>query len=149
MDFICEFFRPEAECKGLGVTCHKDLPSNEVFVRTDREKLYAVLTNLAKNAIKYTDAGEIELGYIKKSEVIEFYVKDTGIGIPADRIEAIFERFVQADISDRMAHQGAGLGLAISKAYVEMLGGEIWVESEKGKGSTFYFTLPLTTHPAD
>lgn len=69
-------------------------------------------------------------------------MKDTGIGIPKDRQEAIFERFIQADISDKMALQGAGLGLSISKAYVEMLGGKIWLESETGKGSTFYFTIP-------
>jgi CheY-like chemotaxis protein len=74
-------------------------------------------------------------------------VKDTGIGIPKDRQEAIFERFIQADIADKMAYQGAGLGLSITKAYVEMLGGEIWVESEEGIGSTFYFTLPYYTKP--
>ncbi|NQU33148.1 MAG: response regulator [Bacteroidetes bacterium] len=75
--------------------------------------------------------------------ILEFYVKDTGIGIPKDRQEAIFERFVQADIEDKLAWQGSGLGLSISKAFVEMLGGRIWVESEVGKGSTFYFTLPI------
>jgi CheY-like chemotaxis protein len=73
---------------------------------------------------------------------LQFYVKDTGIGIPKCRQEAIFERFIQADIADKMAYQGAGLGLSISKAYVEMLGGKIWVEAEEGKGSSFYFTLP-------
>ena len=78
---------------------------------------------------------------------LQFYVKDTGIGIPKDRQEAIFERFVQADIADKMAYQGAGLGLSITKAYVEMLGGKIWVESLEGIGSTFYFTLPYYTHP--
>jgi CheY-like chemotaxis protein len=95
-----------------------------------------------KNAIKYTEEGEIEVGYSKKGGTLEFYVKDTGIGIPEDRQSAIFERFVQADIEDTKARQGAGLGLAITKSYVEMLGGKIWVESEEGSGSTFYFTLP-------
>ena len=74
--------------------------------------------------------------------MLEFYVKDTGIGIPKSRQEAIFDRFVQADIGDRRAFQGAGLGLSISKAYVEMLGGTIRVDSEEGKGSCFYFTIP-------
>jgi signal transduction histidine kinase len=69
-------------------------------------------------------------------------VKDTGIGIPKDRQEAIFERFIQADIFDKMARQGAGLGLTISRAYVEMLDGKIWVISEEAKGSTFFFTIP-------
>ena len=104
--------------------------------------MYAILTNLVKNAIKYTENGTIEFGCFKKGDFLEFYVKDTGIGIPKDRQEAIFERFIQADIADKMARQGAGLGLSISKAYVEMLGGKIWVESEEGIGSTFYFTLP-------
>lgn len=107
----------------------------------------------SKNAIKYTDDGSIEFGYSIKPIVqlssrkveydeLEFYVKDTGIGIPVDRQQAIFERFVQADISDTMCYQGAGLGLSISKAYVEMLNGKLWVESIEGKGSTFYFTIP-------
>jgi len=73
---------------------------------------------------------------------LEFYVKDTGIGIPKNRQHAIFDRFVQADIEDKDAMEGAGLGLSICKAYVEMLGGKIWVESELGAGSQFYFTIP-------
>jgi len=73
---------------------------------------------------------------------LKFYVKDTGIGIEKNRQRAIFERFIQADIDNKQAQQGSGVGLAISKAYVEMLGGKIWVESEPGHGSTFYFTLP-------
>ena len=74
--------------------------------------------------------------------LLQFYVKDTGIGIPKDRQDAIFERFIQADIFDKQAYQGAGLGLSIAKAYVEMLGGEIRMESEPGNGSVFYFTHP-------
>lgn len=73
---------------------------------------------------------------------LEFFVKDTGIGIAVDRQRAIFDRFVQADIKDIEAREGAGLGLAITKAYVEMLDGVIWVESSPGNGSTFYFTIP-------
>jgi len=71
-----------------------------------------------------------------------FYVKDSGIGIQKDRQLPIFDRFIQADMTGKMAYQGAGLGLSISKAYVELLGGKIWVESKKGMGSIFYFTLP-------
>jgi CheY-like chemotaxis protein len=82
------------------------------------------------------------VGAVSELVELEFYVKDTGIGIPKDKQDAIFERFIQADIEDRKARQGTGLGLAISKSYVNMLGGEIWVESEDGVGSTFYFTLP-------
>ncbi len=141
-DYIYTFFKPEIEGKGLLFSYRNALPSNEAILKTDSEKVYAILTNLVKNAVKYTPQGSIEFGYTINGKFLEFYVKDTGIGIPKNRQEAIFERFVQADIEDRNAYQGAGLGLSISKAYIEMLGGEIWVESAEGKGSTFYFTLP-------
>jgi signal transduction histidine kinase len=149
LDYIYTFFKPETEAKKIKLTLKNSLPAKESIINTDREKVYAILTNLVKNAIKYTHQGAIELGYetveTSVGKSLRFYVTDTGIGIPKDRQEAIFERFVQADIADKMARQGAGLGLTISKAYVEMLGGRIWVESEEGKGSTFYFTLPYHT----
>ncbi len=151
IEYIYTFFKPEAEAQKLKFSFNNALPAKEAVVTTDREKLYAILTNLVKNAIKYTHNGSIEFGYnLKKdneTDELEFYVKDTGIGIPKERQQAIFERFIQADIADIMAYQGAGLGLAISKAYVEMLGGKIRVESEEGKGSCFYFTLPYKTDP--
>jgi signal transduction histidine kinase/CHASE3 domain sensor protein/ActR/RegA family two-component response regulator len=142
IEYIYTFFKPEAEAKGITLSFKNSLSEKEAIITTDREKLYAILTNLVKNAIKYSEKGSIELGYTKKGKQLEFYVKDTGIGIDKDRQAAIFERFIQADISDEKAFKGAGLGLAISKAYVEMLGGKLWLESEKGIGSTFYFTLP-------
>ncbi len=151
IEYIYTFFKPEAETKGIKLSFSNTLSQKEATIKTDREKVYAILTNLVKNAIKYTKEGAIEFGYHLKryneALELEFYVKDTGIGIPKDRQEAIFERFIQADIADKMAYQGAGLGLAISKAYVEMLGGKIWVESEEGIGSTFYFTLPYSAKP--
>ncbi len=145
LEYIYTFFKPEVEAKGIQLFFKKSLPSNKALIKTDREKVFAVLTNLVKNAIKYTNQGSIEFGYEKKGDNLEFFIKDSGIGILKDRQEAIFERFVQADIEDKMALQGAGLGLSISKAYVEMLGGKIWVESEIGKGSTFYFSLPYNS----
>jgi PAS domain S-box-containing protein len=149
IDYVYNFFKPEVETKGLSFSLKKALPPEEATVKTDREKLYAILTNLVKNAIKYCEQGAIEFGYSLINEYnmpfLQFYVKDTGIGIPEDKLEAIFERFIQTHIADKMARQGAGLGLAISKAYVEMLAGKIWVESEDGNGSTFYFTLPYNT----
>jgi len=151
IEYIYTFFKPEAETKGIKLSFRNKLPAKDAIIQTDREKLYAILTNLIKNAIKYTMVGFIEFGYkIVETQCIaslQFYVKDSGIGVPKDRQEAIFERFIQADIEDRMAYQGAGLGLAITKAYVEMLGGKIGVESEEGVGSTFYFTLPYNTEP--
>ena len=149
IEFIYIFFKPQVEEKGMQFFFKNALPTKEATISTDSEKVYSILTNLVKNAIKYTKEGTIEFGYIKKDKTLEFYVKDTGIGIPKDRQSAIFERFVQADITDKMARQGAGLGLSISKAYVEMLGGSIWVESEEGIGSTFYFTLPYNAEPLE
>ncbi len=145
IEYIYTFFKPEVETKGIKLSFKTSLTAKEAIINTDREKLYAILTNLVKNAIKYTEKGSIELGYIVKNNFLEFYVKDTGIGIPSDRQQAIFERFIQADISDKMARQGAGLGLAITKSYIEMQGGKIWVVSEEGIGSCFYFTLPYLT----
>ncbi|MEI6683130.1 MAG: response regulator [Bacteroidota bacterium] len=153
VEYTYTFFRPEAEQKGLKISYNNSLPAKNAVIKTDREKLYAILTNLVKNAIKFCDNGTIELGYTFKPAapagpaadgkgMVEFYVKDTGIGIPKGRQEAIFDRFVQADIGDTRAFQGAGLGLSISKAYVEMLGGRIRVESDEKKGAIFFFTIP-------
>ncbi len=148
IEYIYTFFKPEVQAKGMQLFFRNFLPSVEAILRTDQEKFCAIFINLVKNAIKYSKEGTIEIGYNLKANgkpaELEFYVKDTGIGIPKDRQEAIFERFIQADITDRMARQGAGLGLSITKAYVEMLGGKIWVESIVGVGSTFYFTLPYS-----
>jgi PAS domain S-box-containing protein len=161
IEYIYSFFKPEVEAKGMKLSFKNPLPAKEATITTDHEKVYAILTNLVKNAIKYSEKGSIELGYVstdstttpvsevgegRRTPELQFYVKDTGIGIPKDRLEAIFERFVQADIEDEKARQGAGLGLAITRSYVEMLGGKIWVDSEEGVGSTFYFTLPYHNH---
>lgn len=144
--YIYTFFKPEVEAKKISFRYKNGLQDESAFIKIDREKVYAILTNLVKNSIKFTEKGNIEFGYslktYQKLPILEFYVKDSGIGIPKERQAAVFERFIQADITDKMARQGAGLGLAISKAYVEMLGGKIWVESQEEMGSTFYFTLP-------
>jgi PAS domain S-box-containing protein len=142
IEYLYTFFKPEVEEKRIQLLFKNTLAADEAIIRTDSEKFSSILIKLVKNAIKYSEEGSVEFGYDKKGEYLEFFVKDTGIGIPKDRQSAIFERFIQADISDKRAYQGAGLGLSISKAYVEMLGGKIWVESEEGIGSTFYFTLP-------
>ncbi|SDW10027.1 PAS domain S-box-containing protein [Lutibacter oricola] len=142
VEYIYKFFSPEAEAKGIKLAINNQLPAAKSIINTDSEKVYAILTNLVKNAIKYTNKGTIVFGYTKKDNYLEFYVQDTGIGIPENRKKAVFERFIQADIADKMARQGAGLGLSISKAFVKILGGDIWVESEENVGSTFYFTLP-------
>jgi len=140
--YIFTFFKHEAEVKGLELYYKTALSDRKAHIRTDREKVYAVLTNLVKNAIKFTNRGFIEMGYEIKGEFLEFFVRDTGVGIRPDQQNMIFERFRQASESLARHYEGAGLGLAISKAYIEMLGGTIKVESELGKGSVFYFTLP-------
>ena len=153
IEFIYTFFKPEVERKGMQIYFQNGLPLNEAVIETDCEKFYAILTNLVKNAIKYSNSGSIELGYYLKQtqETFEFvndlpeltfFVKDSGIGIPLDKQGTIFERFIQVDSNNNRVIQGAGLGLSIAKAFVEMLGGKIWVESEPGYGSTFYFTIP-------
>ncbi len=146
IEYTYNFFKPEVEAKGIELICKNSLPAKEAIIKTDREKVQAILTNLVKNAIKYTNDGTIEFGYCKKDDYLEFYVKDTGIGIAKGRQEAIFERFIQAEIEDIRTRQGSGLGLAISKSYIEMLGGKIWLKSEEGNGSTFYFTLPYNSN---
>lgn len=144
IEYVYTFFKPEIESKGMQFLIKNSLPSSKAIIKTDREKLFSIFTNLVKNAIKYSEQGSIEIGCNKKGDLLVFYVKDSGIGIDSDMQGAIFERFIQADITNKHAYQGAGLGLSISKAYVEILGGKLWVESEKGIGSTFFFTIPYT-----
>ena len=140
--YIFTFFKPEAEKQGIEFKYKQGLPDHYSHILTDREKLYAILTNLVKNAVKFTHKGSIELGYEQKGSFLEFFVRDTGVGIHQDQQDIVFERFRQASESLSRHYEGAGLGLAISKAYVELLGGKIWVDSVLDKGSSFYFTVP-------
>jgi signal transduction histidine kinase len=139
---IHSFFNPEAEEKGLVFSIHRLMPAPKPRIQTDPDKLYAILSNLVKNALKFTKAGTIELGYCKSGRFIEFYVQDTGPGIPHAEQRQIFDRFIQSEYSRNKQIRGTGLGLSISKAYVELLGGHIRLESEPGKGSKFSFTIP-------
>ncbi|MDO8928484.1 MAG: HAMP domain-containing sensor histidine kinase, partial [Bacteroidota bacterium] len=199
MNEIFSFFKPEAEQKGIKISCKNNLRLHETFIKTDKDKLLAILTNLVNNAIKFTNKGSIEFGFSSTGsptvaggsvrdkafdcrdkafdcrdkafdcrdkafdcrdkacdcrdkaclvstnetiECIEFFVKDTGIGIRPEKLGIVFERFRQASESVNRKYEGAGLGLSISKAFVEILGGTIRIESEFGKGSAIYFTLP-------
>jgi signal transduction histidine kinase len=110
-------------------------------VCTDYDKIRQILTNLVSNAFKYTQKGSITLGVTRKNNQQHFFVKDTGIGIPNIEIEKVFNRFYRGSNVNKSAIGGTGLGLSIVKELVELLGGNIWVESEQGKGSTFYFTI--------
>jgi signal transduction histidine kinase len=117
--------------------------SPDFTIVIDDARLSQVFNNLISNAIKFTEKGQISFGYTLNKRHIQFFVRDTGIGISPDKIELIFARFGQ-DNASKVAHpSGTGLGLSISKSLVQLMGGEMWVESTVGKGSVFYFTLPL------
>ncbi len=119
--------------------------TDSIRLTTDPLRFKQVFTNLIDNALKFTDKGTVSFGYtIKNKSKIEFYVKDTGIGIPVTKQEIIFDRFRKLEEEGSKLYRGTGLGLTISKKLIELLGGNIWLESEQGKGATFYFDLPLS-----
>ncbi len=139
LESVAGRMRLQAERAGLSlrVECPLDLPT----VRADRSSLEQVLVNLIHNAIKFTPAGgEVALFAESTSGEVRFAVRDTGVGIPADDLPRVFERFYKSDRA--RSGGGAGLGLAIARHIIEAHGGKIWVESEEGRGSTFYFTVP-------
>ena len=140
---------PIGERKGLQVSCYFD-PETPFKLKGDDRYLHQILVNIINNAIKFTKAGSVTLSIrplagsgTTRNPVIRFEVKDTGIGIPADALDKIFENFTQADISTSRSFGGTGLGTTISRELVELMGGRIGVESEVKKGSTFWFTLPV------
>jgi len=135
-------FKSEAESKGLEFILNYDLPDEIKWISTDGSKLKTIIFNLIDNALKFTKAGSVKFNICKTDGYLEFSITDTGIGIPENKRPTIFDRFMQVDASKTRLFEGLGLGLSISKAYVEMMDGEIWVESEEGKGSTFCFTIP-------
>ncbi len=115
---------------------------SEFFVYTDEARIYQILINLLDNAVKFTKKGSIEYGFEIKGDTIEFYVKDSGIGIPKQKFDLIFQRFGQVVTTQHKEVGGTGLGLAISKQLALLLGGDMWVDSKVGFGSTFHFTIP-------
>ena len=136
------FFRQQTTQKGLEYLVKNSIPTDIRYFKTDKKKLDSIISNLIKNAIKFTPSGGIEFGCRLDDGMLIFHVKDTGVGIPEGRMNSIFERFVQADLSTSRPHEGSGLGLAIVKAYSDMLGGSITVESKIGRGTIFTFSLP-------
>lgn len=133
---------PLAAKRNNKITCTSKYFTAEVWLYSDRNLLASIFTNLIANAIKFTSNGTIEIGSRDEGNDIVFFIKDTGIGIPKHRLDAIFDRFVQADSSLSRSYEGSGLGLSIAKAYAQLLGGDVSVESEEGKGSTFFFNIP-------
>jgi PAS domain S-box-containing protein len=157
-------FMPLANSQKISINTVQTLSDKDSVIYSDKSKLKEILANLLSNAIKFTSEGFIEFGYSLVSKYgrvsqndayqieaiqdmeLQFYVKDTGIGIEKKLLKKIFERFMQADLSTTKKDGGTGLGLSISKGFTEMLGGKIWAESEVNKGSTFYFTIPYKTN---
>ncbi|NVO09163.1 MAG: response regulator [Bacteroidales bacterium] len=140
--FLYEQFQLKNQKQNFCFILKHLLPDNEITILSDETKLVQILTNLIGNAIKFTRQGYVNFGYKLKDKELEFFVEDTGIGIPHEMHEEIFKRFRQVESTIARQYGGSGLGLSISKAYVELLGGRIWLISELNKGSTFYFTIP-------
>jgi PAS domain S-box-containing protein len=126
IEFICETYNTEP-----------------VIIHTDKTKLFQILNNLLSNALKFTKAGSVRFGYLFGSDHLTFYVKDTGIGIPAEFKTKVFERFQKVELNDRADYEGTGLGLAITRELVAILSGELWFESLPGLGTSFFIRLPL------
>jgi len=135
-------FLKRAGDRGNTLTFKARMPDAEAWIMTDKSKLNQALNNLICNSVKFTENGKIEFGYRKKGDDLEFYVKDSGIGIPEDMHDEIFKRFRQVEVLDSRRYSGTGLGLSIAKEYIEMLGGSIRVVSKPGQGSAFYLKIP-------
>jgi PAS domain S-box-containing protein len=141
MTEIYSVFKLKAETKNIQLDYQPY--SKSVIAECDDVRLRQIISNLINNGIKFTPQGSVSFGYTVEHGNLLFFVKDTGIGIVKEKHQLIFERFRQADASISQDFGGTGLGLSISKAYVELMGGEIWLESEPGVGSQFYFTIPF------
>jgi PAS domain S-box-containing protein len=128
--------------KNINLIIGKRADPNFDRLKSDRLRIKQVFINLLDNAIKFTDKGQISYGCVNQLDTIQFYVSDTGIGISRQKQEMVFERFRQGDDSTNRKFGGNGLGLSISRALVEMMGGSIWLDSIEGTGTTFYFTIP-------
>jgi signal transduction histidine kinase len=115
------------------------------YVYADADRIREVVTNLFDNACKYTDSGKVSIGLTGNNELVQFYIRDTGAGIPAEDIPHLFQKFYRVDSSSTRTIGGTGLGLFICRKIIELYHGRIWVESEVGKGSTFFVNLPRLT----
>jgi len=141
IDEVYSSFSMSADSK-VEIRKKPGLENSEATITTDEVKFRQILSNLLSNALKFTENGFVEIGYFSATEFLEFYVKDTGIGIDSQFHEEIFERFRRVEHSDISLFRGLGIGLTLSQSYVKILGGNIWLHSEPGNGSTFYFTVP-------
>lgn len=135
--------KEQLEKNNVNIRIRRSSKDNSFSLFTDPRKLRQTLYNLIENALKYTDEGSIEIGYeLTDNSMVEFYVKDTGIGFPQEKLDVVFQRFRQADDSNTRQYGGIGLGLTLSQKFVEMMGGYMHAESQPGVGSVFYFSIP-------
>jgi PAS domain S-box-containing protein len=143
-----EQYTYRVKSQNIALNLSAPLPGEESEILTDATRLVQILSNLINNAFKFTKRGNIDFGYSLKDGFMEFYVRDTGIGIPVEFHSLIFERFYQVDSAVAKQYNGTGLGLSLCKAFVGLLGGNIWLKSEPEVGSTFFFTIPYVTKEA-
>lgn len=146
LDEIVEYTK--LRCSEKTVDLELVVPPNSDLLRldSDQELIKKIIKNLINNAIKFTDEGKITIGYHLIEGYLEFFVQDTGRGIKLDKLQTVFETFAQEDSSMTRGYEGSGLGLAIAKGFVTSLNGDIWVTSNNGKGSVFYFTIPYNSN---
>ncbi len=145
LEYLHEQFWLKAREQNTSLELKVNLPETEIELIADETKLVQVLANLIDNALKFTKKGSVTFGYKIREKELEFFVQDTGIGIAPELHQEIFKRFHQVESTNTRKFGGSGLGLSISKAYVELMGGRIWVTSELNQGSVFYFTIPYKT----
>ena len=137
--------RQNNQKENIELRLRKPISDRNLLIHTDQFRFRQIMTNLLSNAMKFVDRGFIEFGYtLPEAGLLQFYVKDTGVGIEREKASVIFQRFGQIDSTYKRNLSGTGLGLSICKSLVELLGGQIWFDSEKEMGTTFYFTLPVS-----
>jgi len=147
---LSEQFSYKEKMHNVTLSLETPLNDKEADILTDKTKLLQIISNLINNAFKFTKEGRIDFGYTLKDNLLEFFVKDTGIGISPEHQEKIFDRFYQVDSAVSRKYSGTGLGLSICKAYIELMGGVIHVDSRPDEGTIFTFTLPLVkSNPAE
>lgn len=135
-------FNDQCKNKNINLTLQTPATEEEINIITDGDLLSKILYQLIDNAVKFTLEGTITVGYATTNNSLKFFVKDTGIGISDEKKDQIFETFIQEDIATTRKYEGSGLGLSIVKGFLALLEGKIWLESEKGKGSVFSFSIP-------
>jgi PAS domain S-box-containing protein len=140
---VLDKFKSLSDQKNLVLSLELPFGENDIMIVSDKDLLEKILTQLTDNAIKFTSRGRITIGCrINESELL-FFVRDTGVGIHEQSRQQIFEYFMQENTASNRGYEGSGLGLTIARGFIGLLGGKIWMESEKGKGSIFYFSIPL------